>query len=148
MKAEAGGSCFESAAFDHRAEGRTASVRKRKMSVLGRRGVMRPRAPVRMEVDSRCPQTLIPARSLGAPGNVWNGGDLDTRGRTRGRRVPKLRSTFGKARTRAILTAWRTAFPDLTFVVGEEIVYEDRVAHRVTVRGTYLGTFKLLGWNQ
>lgn len=77
--------------------------------------------------------------------DVWNGGDLDALDALVDEESQNFGQPSGKARTRAILTAWRTAFPDLTFVVEEEIVHEDRVAHRVTVRGTYLGTFKLLG---
>ena len=42
---------------------------------------------------------------------------------------------------RYIVTAWRTAFPDLRYEIQEEIVHGDKVVHRVMLRGTHLGEF-------
>jgi len=42
---------------------------------------------------------------------------------------------------RHIVTAWRTAFPDLRFEIQEEIVHDDKVVLRVMLRGTHLGEF-------
>ena len=42
---------------------------------------------------------------------------------------------------RHIITAWRTAFPDLRYEIQEEIVHGDKVVVRVMLRGTHLGEF-------
>lgn len=42
---------------------------------------------------------------------------------------------------RHIVTAWRTAFPDLRVEIQEEIAYGDAVVHRVMARGSHLGEF-------
>lgn len=74
---------------------------------------------------------------------VWNGGDLsaiedlvDDQFTNFGVRRPG-----GHAAMRHIVTAWRTAFPDLRYEILEEIVLGDKVVHRVLLRGTHLGEF-------
>jgi predicted ester cyclase len=74
---------------------------------------------------------------------VWNGGDLsaiedlvDDQFTNFGVRQPG-----GHAAMRHIVTAWRTAFPDLRFDIQEEIVHDDKVVFRVMLRGTHLGEF-------
>ena len=74
---------------------------------------------------------------------VWNGGDLsaiedlvDDQFTNFGVRQPG-----GHAAMRHIVTAWRTAFPDLHFEIQEEIVHDDKAVHRVMLRGTHLGEF-------
>ena len=74
---------------------------------------------------------------------VWNGGDLsaiedlvDDQFTNFGVRQPG-----GHAAMRHIVTAWRTAFPDLRFEIQEEIVHDDKVVLRVILRGTHLGEF-------
>ena len=74
---------------------------------------------------------------------VWNGGDLsaiedlvDDQFTNFGVRQPG-----GHAAMRHIVTAWRTAFPDLRYEIQEEIVHGDKVVHRVMLRGTHLGEF-------
>jgi ketosteroid isomerase-like protein len=72
---------------------------------------------------------------------VWNKGELpaineliDDDFTNFGIRVPG-----GHAAVRHIVTAWRTAFPDLHIEVQEEIACGDTVVHRVMARGTHLG---------
>ena len=74
---------------------------------------------------------------------VWNGGDLsaiedlvDDQFTNFGVRRPG-----GQAAMRHIVTAWRTAFPDLRYEIQEEIVHDDKVVLRVLLRGTHLGEF-------
>ena len=74
---------------------------------------------------------------------VWNGGDLsaiedlvDDQFTNFGVRQPG-----GHAAMRHIVTAWRTAFPDLRFEIQEEIVHDDKVVLRGMLRGTHLGEF-------
>ena len=74
---------------------------------------------------------------------VWNGGDLsaiedlvDDRFTNFGVRQPGAHAAM-----RHIVTAWRTAFPDLRYEILEEIVLGDKVVHRVLLRGTHLGEF-------
>jgi predicted ester cyclase len=74
---------------------------------------------------------------------VWNDGDLsaiedlvDDQFTNFGVRRPG-----GHAGMRHIVTAWRTAFPDLRFEIQEEIVHGDKVVHRGVLRGTHLGEF-------
>ena len=74
---------------------------------------------------------------------AWNGGELSA--------IEELvdddftnfgiRRPGGHAAVRHIVTAWRTAFPDLQMEVEEEIACGDTVVHRVTARGTHLGEF-------
>jgi ketosteroid isomerase-like protein len=52
-----------------------------------------------------------------------------------------IRRPGGHAAVRHIVTAWRTAFPDLHIEVQEEIACGDTVVHRVLARGTHLGEF-------
>ena len=52
-----------------------------------------------------------------------------------------IRRPGGHAALRHIVTAWRTAFPDLHIQVQEEIACGDTVVHRVLARGTHLGEF-------
>ena len=74
---------------------------------------------------------------------VWNGGDLSAIEDL----VDDQFTNFGvqqpgaHAAMRHIVTAWRTAFPDLRFEIQEEIVHDDKVVHRVLLRGTHLGEF-------
>ena len=74
---------------------------------------------------------------------VWNNGELSA--------IEELvdddftnfgiRRPGGHAAVRHIVTAWRTAFPDLRYEIQEEIVHDDKVVHRVMLRGTHLGEF-------
>jgi predicted ester cyclase len=74
---------------------------------------------------------------------VWNSGDLTAIDGL----VDDHFTNFGIARPgghaalRHIVTAWRTAFPDLHMEVQEEIACGDAVVHRVLARGTHLGEF-------
>jgi ketosteroid isomerase-like protein len=52
-----------------------------------------------------------------------------------------IRRPGGHAALRRIVTAWRTAFPDLQMEVQEEVACGDVVVHRVMARGTHLGEF-------
>ena len=68
---------------------------------------------------------------------VWNGGDLsaiedlvDDQFTNFG-----VRQAGGHAAMRHIVTAWRTAFPDLRFEIQEEIVHGDKVVLRVIAAG-------------
>ena len=75
---------------------------------------------------------------------VWNGGELSA--------IDDLvdddftnfgvRRPGGHAAMRHIVTVWRTAFPDLHYELQEEIVHDDKVVHRVMLRGTHLGEFQ------
>ena len=74
---------------------------------------------------------------------VWNGGDLsaiedlvDDHFTNFGNRLPGAYAAM-----RHIVTAWRTAFPDLRYEIQEEIVHGDKVVLRVMLRGTHLGEF-------
>ena len=74
---------------------------------------------------------------------VWNGGDLsaiedlvDDHFTNFGNRLPGAHAAM-----RHIVTAWRTAFPDLRYEIQEEIVHGDKVVLRVMLRGTHLGEF-------
>jgi predicted ester cyclase len=74
---------------------------------------------------------------------VWNSGDLsaiedlvDDQFTNFG-----VRQAGGHAAMRHIVTAWRTAFPDLRFEVQEEIVHGDKVVLCGMLRGTHLGEF-------
>lgn len=48
----------------------------------------------------------------------------------------------GVERWQGIAAMWRTAFPDVHFVLEEEIVQGDKVVQRVTMRGTHLGELR------
>ena len=79
---------------------------------------------------------------------VWNGGDLsaiedlvDDQFTNFGVRRPG-----GHAAMRHIVTAWRTAFPDLRFEIQEEIVHDDKVVLRVMLRGTTLSSWMISSW--
>ena len=50
-----------------------------------------------------------------------------------------IRRPGGHAGVRRIVTAWRTAFPDLHYEILEEIACGDTVVHRVMAQGTHLG---------
>jgi SnoaL-like polyketide cyclase len=50
-----------------------------------------------------------------------------------------IRQPGGYAAVRYIVTAWRTAFPDLHVQIEEELAYGDRVVHRVLAHGTHDG---------
>ncbi len=52
-----------------------------------------------------------------------------------------IRRPGGHAALWHIVTAWRTAFPDLHMEIQEEIACDDTVVHRVIARGTHLGEF-------
>jgi ketosteroid isomerase-like protein len=52
-----------------------------------------------------------------------------------------IRRPGGHAALRHIVTAWRTAFPDLHMEVQQEITCGDTVVHQVMARGTHLGEF-------
>lgn len=74
---------------------------------------------------------------------AWNGGDLsaidelvDDHFMNFGVRQPGAHAAM-----RHIVTAWRTAFPDLCFDIREEIVCGDKVVHRVMMQGTHRGEF-------
>src|SRR6188474_2519345 len=54
-----------------------------------------------------------------------------------------IRRSGGRAGIRHVITVWRTAFPDLSVEIQEEIVHEDKVVHRVLMRGTHPGEFQL-----
>jgi ketosteroid isomerase-like protein len=74
---------------------------------------------------------------------VWNNGDLAA--------IEELvdddftnfgiRRPGGHAALRHIVTAWRTAFPDLQIQIQKEIACGDTVVHQVMARGTHLGEF-------
>ena len=74
---------------------------------------------------------------------VWNNGELSA--------IEELvdddfanfgiRRPGGHASLRHIVTAWRTAFPDLHIQIQEEVACGDAVVHRVMARGTHLGEF-------
>lgn len=75
--------------------------------------------------------------------SVWNRGELDAIDSF----IDDEFSNFGqrdgnvRARTRQIMAAWRTAFPDLRFTIEDEIVRGEAVVHRVTLSGTHTGIF-------
>jgi predicted ester cyclase len=76
---------------------------------------------------------------------VWNRGDLsaiddlvDDNFTNFGVRQPGAHAVV-----RHIVTAWRTAFPDLNYEIRQEIVQGDKVVHQVVLRGTHLGEFQL-----
>ena len=64
---------------------------------------------------------------------VWNGGDLDAIKDLVDDQFTNfgVRQSGAHAAMRHIVTAWRTAFPDLRYEILEEIVHGDKVVHRV-----------------
>jgi predicted ester cyclase len=52
-----------------------------------------------------------------------------------------IRQPGAHAAVRHVVTAWRTAFPDLRIEIQEEIAHGDVVVHRVMARGSHLGEF-------
>jgi predicted ester cyclase len=52
------------------------------------------------------------------------------------------RGADARALIRAIVAAWRKAFPDLRFDIEDEVVRGDAVVHLVTCSGTHTGTFE------
>jgi len=54
-----------------------------------------------------------------------------------------VRRPGGHAAIRSIVTAWRSAFPDLHYEIVQEIAHSDSVVHKVILRGTHLGEFQL-----
>jgi steroid delta-isomerase-like uncharacterized protein len=75
---------------------------------------------------------------------VWNHGDLAAIDDFFGDEFTNFGHRGADARTlvRAIVAAWRAAFPDLRFDIEEEIVSADAVVHLVTCRGTHTGRFE------
>ena len=74
---------------------------------------------------------------------VWNNGELSAIGELADDDFTNfgIRRPGGHAALWHIVTAWRTAFPDLHIEVQEEIACGDAVVHRVIARGTHLGEF-------
>lgn len=74
---------------------------------------------------------------------VWNNGDLKAIEELVDDNFTNfgIRQTGGHAAVRHIVTAWRTAFPDLHVRIEEEITSGAAVVHRVLGRGTHLGEF-------
>jgi predicted ester cyclase len=77
--------------------------------------------------------------------DIWTSGDLAAVGDVVDDDFTKfgIRRTGGRAGMRHIITIWRTAFPDLSVEIQEEIVHQDKVVHRLLMRGTHLGDFQL-----
>jgi predicted ester cyclase len=75
---------------------------------------------------------------------VWNRGDVAAVDEFFGDEFTNFghRGADARALIRAIVAAWRAAFPDLRFEIDEEIVRGDAVVHRVTCTGTHTGTFE------
>jgi predicted ester cyclase len=74
---------------------------------------------------------------------VWNNGDLTAIAELVDDDFTNfgIRGPGGHAALRHIVTAWRTAFPDLRMDIQEEIACGDAVVHRVMARGTHQGEF-------
>src|SRR3954453_17209877 len=75
---------------------------------------------------------------------VWNRGDLAAVDDIFGDEFTNFghRGADARALIRAIVAAWRTAFPDLRFDIEDEVVRGDAVVHLVTCSGTHTGTFE------
>ncbi|MBV9918186.1 MAG: ester cyclase [Solirubrobacterales bacterium] len=75
---------------------------------------------------------------------VWNQGDLDAVDDFFGEDFANFghRGADARGLIRAIVSAWRAAFPDLRFDIEEELVDGDAVVHRMTCRGTHAGRFE------
>lgn len=75
---------------------------------------------------------------------VWNHGELAAVDDFFGDEFTNFghRGEDARALIRAIVAAWRAAFPDLRFEIEDEIVTGDAVVHLVTCSGTHTGTFE------
>lgn len=75
---------------------------------------------------------------------VWNRGNLAAVDDFFGDDFENFGHRGAEARglVRAVVTAWRRAFPDLRFDVEDEVVSGDAVVHRVTCSGTHTGAFE------
>ncbi|MBV9197430.1 MAG: ester cyclase [Solirubrobacterales bacterium] len=75
---------------------------------------------------------------------VWNHGDLAAIDNFFGDEFTNFgrRGADARALIRAIVAAWRAAFPDLFFHVEDEIICGDAVVHLVTCSGTHTGPFE------
>jgi steroid delta-isomerase-like uncharacterized protein len=75
---------------------------------------------------------------------VWNQGDLAAVDDFFGEEFTNFghRGADARALIRAIVTAWRQAFPDLRFDIEDEVVRGEAVVHLVTCSGTHSGTFE------
>src|SRR5690242_13118761 len=73
---------------------------------------------------------------------VWNQGDLAAVDDFFGEEFTNFghRGADARALIRAIVTAWRQAFPDLRFDIEDEVVRGEAVVHLVTCSGTHSGT--------
>jgi predicted ester cyclase len=73
---------------------------------------------------------------------VWNGGNLSLTDQLvhPDYEVPGV--GFGPEGVKRNVRTYRAAFPDLTWTVDDLIAEGDRVAVRLTLRGTHLGTFR------
>src|SRR5919205_4046309 len=76
--------------------------------------------------------------------DIWTGGDLAAVDAVVDDDFTNfgIRRTDGRAGMRHIVSVWRTAFPDLSVEIQDEIVHEDKVVQRVVMRGTHLGEFQ------
>ena len=76
---------------------------------------------------------------------VWNGGQLSAIDELVDDNFTNfgVRRPGGHAAIRRIVTAWRSAFPDLRYEIVQEIAHGDTVVHKVILRGTHLGEFQL-----
>jgi ketosteroid isomerase-like protein len=74
---------------------------------------------------------------------VWNKGELASIGELVDDDFTNfgIRRPGGHAALRHIVTAWRTAFPDLQMEIQDEIACGGAVVHRMMARGTHLGEF-------
>ena len=79
---------------------------------------------------------------------VWNRGNLAAVDDFFGDDFENFGHRGAEARglVRAIVTAWRRAFPDLRFEAEDEVVSGDAVVHRVTCSGTHTGAFEHQRW--
>jgi predicted ester cyclase len=75
---------------------------------------------------------------------VWNHGDVTAVDEFFGDEFTNFgrRGADARALVRAIVTAWRTAFPDLRFKVDDEVVHGDAVVHLISCTGTHQGAFE------
>src|SRR4051812_13853481 len=75
---------------------------------------------------------------------VWNDGNLAAVDDFFGDDFTNFgrRGADARALIRAIVWAWRKAFPDLRFDIEDEVVRGDAVVHRVTCSGTHTGIFE------
>ncbi len=75
---------------------------------------------------------------------VWNHGDLAAVDDFFGDEFTNFghRGADARALIRAVVAAWRAAFPDLRFDIEDEIVSGDAVIHLLTCSGTHTGRFE------